>query len=54
MGRERIAAPWESPDAIAGALDDQTPHQFAESKEGAGRLPPARLKQDEKPADLSI
>jgi hypothetical protein len=31
------------------ALDDQTPHQFAESKEGARRLPPARLKEDSKP-----
>ena len=36
------------------ALDDQTPHQFAESTEGARRLPPARLNEDQKPADLSV
>ena len=36
------------------ALDDQTPQQFAESTVGARRLPPARLNEDQKPAELSF
>ena len=36
------------------ALDDLTPHQFAESKAGARRLPPARLNEDPKPEALSL
>ena len=36
------------------ALDDQTPQQFAESKVGARRQEPARLKVDHKPAELSV
>ncbi len=36
------------------ALDDLTPHQFAESKVGARRLPPARLSEDQKPEELSV
>jgi len=36
------------------ALDDQTPQHFAESKVGARRQEPARLKEDRKPAELSI
>jgi putative transposase len=30
------------------ALDDETPHQCAESKKGARRLPPARLQEEPK------
>jgi putative transposase len=36
------------------ALDDQTPHQFAESQVGARRPRPARLNEDQKPAELSV
>jgi transposase InsO family protein len=36
------------------ALDDQTPHQFAASTEGARRPRPARLNEDQKPAELSV
>jgi putative transposase len=36
------------------ALDDQTPYQFAESTEGARRVPPARLQEDLQPAELSV
>jgi putative transposase len=36
------------------ALDDQTPHQFAESKAGPRRLPPARLTEDPKTEDSSL
>ena len=36
------------------ALDDQTPHQFAESKTGARRLSPARLTEDPKNEDSSL
>ena len=36
------------------ALDNQTPHQFAESKVGARRPRPARLNEDPKPEALSL
>jgi putative transposase len=36
------------------ALDDQTPHQFAESTVGARRPRPARLNEDQKPEALSL
>jgi len=36
------------------ALDDLTPHQFAESQVGARRPRPARPNEDQKPEDLSL
>jgi len=36
------------------ALDDQTPHQFAESTVGARRPRPARLNEDPKNEELSV
>ena len=36
------------------ALNDQTPHQFAESTAGARRLSPARLTEDPKTEDSSL
>lgn len=36
------------------ALDNQTPQQFAASTEGARRLPPACLNEDQQPAELSV
>jgi transposase InsO family protein len=36
------------------ALDDQAPHQFAESRVGARRPRPARLNEDPKPEALSL